>query len=178
MKRSGYIVAHENGVGDMAFRVGLGHDTHRLIAGRPLILGGVRIEHELGLDGHSDADVLLHAITDALLGAAALGDIGELFPNTDPRWLNADSAQFAQAAQQRLDELGWRIVNLDCTIHAERPKLSPFKSTIAGRVAEILKLTQNQVSIKAKTGEKVGPIGRQEAISADAIVLIEKLELP
>ncbi len=158
----------------MSFRVGLGHDTHRLVAGRPLILGGVRVEHELGLDGHSDADVLLHAITDALLGAAALGDIGELFPNTDPRWANADSAIFVQAALSKLDELGWKIVNLDCTIHAERPKLSALKPTIAARVAELLGLDCGQVNVKAKTGEKVGPIGRQEAISADAIVLIER----
>ena len=159
----------------MTFRVGLGHDTHRLIAGRPLILGGVRIEHELGLDGHSDADVLLHAITDALLGAAALGDIGELFPNTDPRWANADSAIFVQAALSKLGELGWKIVNLDCTIHAERPKLSAFKLMIAARVAELLGLAAEQVNVKAKTGEKVGPIGRQEAISADVVVLIERL---
>lgn len=158
----------------MSFRVGLGHDTHRLVAGRPLILGGVRIEHDLGLDGHSDADVLLHAITDALLGAAALGDIGELFPNTDSRWANADSAIFVQAASSKLDELGWRIVNLDCTIHAERPKLSVFKLAIAARIAELLGLDCGQVNVKAKTGEKVGPIGRQEAISADAVVLIER----
>ena len=156
----------------MSFRVGLGHDTHRLIAGRPLILGGVRIEHELGLDGHSDADVLLHAITDALLGAAGLGDIGELFPNTDPQWHNADSAIFVREAQRRLTELGWKIVNLDCTIHAERPKLSAHKLTIAARVAELLGLDRSQVNVKAKTGEKVGPIGRQEAINADAVVLI------
>ncbi len=158
----------------MSFRVGLGHDTHRLVLGRPLILGGVRIEHDLGLDGHSDADVLLHAITDALLGAAALGDIGELFPNTDQRWANADSAIFVQAALSKLDELGWKIVNLDCTIHAERPKLSAFKPVIAARVAELLGLDRSQVNVKAKTGEKVGPIGKQKAISADAVVLIEQ----
>jgi 2-C-methyl-D-erythritol 2,4-cyclodiphosphate synthase len=158
----------------MSVRVGLGHDTHRLIAGRPLILGGVRVEHDRGLDGHSDADVLLHAITDALLGAAALGDIGELFPNTDPRWANADSAIFVQAALNKLRDAGWRVVNLDCTIHAERPQLSALKPTIAARVAELLGLEVGQVNVKAKTGEKVGPIGRQEAISADAVVLIER----
>ncbi len=158
----------------MSFRVGLGHDTHRLVKGRPLILGGVRIEHDLGLDGHSDADVLLHAITDALLGAAALGDIGELFPNTDQRWANADSAIFVQAALSKLEELGWKIVNLDCTIHAERPKLSAFKPVIASHIAELLGLDRSQVNVKAKTGEKVGPIGRQEAISADAVALIER----
>ena len=158
----------------MSFRVGLGHDTHRLVAGRPLILGGVRVEHHLGLDGHSDADVLLHAITDALLGAAALGDIGELFPNTDSRWANADSAIFLKAALSKLDELGWQIVNLDCTIHAERPKLSALKTVIAGRIAELLNLDRSQVNVKAKTGEKVGHIGRGEAIGAHAVVLIEK----
>ncbi len=158
----------------MSFRVGLGHDTHRLIAGRPLILGGVQIEHDLGLDGHSDADVLLHAITDALLGAAGLGDIGELFPNTDPQWANADSAIFVRAALSKLSELGWKIVNLDCTIHAERPKLSAHKPVIAARIAELLGLDVGQVNVKAKTGEKVGPIGRQEAINADAVVLIER----
>ena len=156
------------------WRVGLGHDTHRLVPGRPLILGGVRIEHDLGLDGHSDADVLLHAITDALLGAAALGDIGELFPNTDPQWANANSAIFLRAALSKLSELGWKIVNLDCTIHAERPKLSSFKPAIAAHVAELLGVDRSQVNVKAKTGEKVGPIGRQEAISADAVVLIER----
>lgn len=158
----------------MPFRIGLGHDTHRLIAGRPLILGGVRIEYDLGLDGHSDADVLLHAITDALLGAAGLGDIGELFPNTDSQWHNADSAIFVREALRRIRELGWRIVNLDCTVHAERPKLSPHKQQIAARIAELLDLEHSQVNVKAKTGEKVGPIGRQEAINADAIVLIER----
>ena len=158
----------------MSFRVGLGHDTHRLIAGRSLILGGVRVEHDKGLDGHSDADVLLHAITDALLGAAALGDIGDLFPNTDQQWANADSAIFVKAALSKLSELGWKIVNLDCTIHAERPKLSALKPMIAAHVAELLGLDRSQVNVKAKTGEKVGPIGRQEAISADAIVLIER----
>ncbi len=160
----------------MSFRVGLGHDTHRLVAGRPLILGGVRIEHEFGLDGHSDADVLLHAITDALLGAAGLGDIGELFPNTDSKWHNADSAIFLQAALNQVTHLGWKIVNLDCTIHAERPKLSAHKPIIAARVAELLGLAVNQVNVKAKTGEKVGPIGRQEAINADCVVLITTLE--
>lgn len=160
----------------MSFRVGLGHDTHRLVAGRPLILGGVRIEHEFGLDGHSDADVLLHAITDALLGAAGLGDIGELFPNTDSKWHHADSAIFVQAALSQVTELGWKIVNLDCTIHAERPKLSAHKLIIAAHVAELLGLAVNQVNVKAKTGEKVGPIGRQEAINADCVVLITTLK--
>jgi 2-C-methyl-D-erythritol 2,4-cyclodiphosphate synthase len=153
-------------------RIGLGHDRHRLVAGRPLILGGVTIEFELGLDGHSDADVLLHAVTDAILGAAGLGDIGEWFPNTDPRWSNANSAHFLTTAINEVRMRGWEIGNLDCTIHAERPKLSPFKHSIAARIADLLRLDVSQVNVKAKTGEKVGPIGRQEAIDADAIVLL------
>lgn len=153
-------------------RVGLGHDRHRLVAGRDLILGGVRIEFELGLDGHSDADVLLHAVTDAILGAAGLGDIGEWFPNTDGKWANADSSIFLRAAVSEVRNRGWEIGNLDCTVHAERPKLSPFKRVIADQIASILEIESSQVNVKAKTGEKVGPIGRQEAIDADAIVLL------
>ena len=119
-----------------AVRIGLGHDRHRLGPDRALILGGVTIPFELGLIGHSDADVLLHAITDALLGALALGDIGEWFPNTDPRWQNADSSLFVQEAVKAVRERGWEIANLDCTVHAERPKLSPFKRQLAERIAE------------------------------------------
>ena len=153
-------------------RVGLGHDRHRLVPGRPLILGGVSIPFEWGLDGHSDADVLLHAITDALLGALGLGDIGEWFPNTDPQWANADSALFLQHAVREIRQKGWEVGNLDCTVHAERPKLSPHKQAIAQRIAELLEIDRTLVNVKAKTGEKVGPIGRQEAIDADAIVLL------
>lgn len=153
-------------------RIGLGHDRHRLVTDRPLILGGVAIPSDLGLDGHSDADVLLHAITDALLGALALGDIGEWFPNTDAQWHNANSVVFVTAAAQAVRERGWEIANLDCTIHAERPKLSPYKPAIAQRVAELLRISAGQVNVKAKTGEKVGPIGRQEAMDADAVVLL------
>jgi 2-C-methyl-D-erythritol 2,4-cyclodiphosphate synthase len=159
-----------------AFRVGLGHDRHRLVAGRPLMLGGVRIDSDVGLDGHSDADVLLHAITDALLGALGLGDIGEWFPNTSPQWANADSVVFVQAALEEAHRRGWRVGNLDCTIHAERPKLSPDKPRIAARIAELLGVTIGQVNVKAKTGEKVGPIGRGEAIDADAVVLLVRLD--
>ena len=154
------------------FRVGLGHDRHRLVAGRPLVLGGVTIDFELGLDGHSDADVLLHAITDAILGAAGLGDIGEWFPNTDPQWAGADSTRFLCAAVQAVAERGWTVVNIDCTIHAERPKLSPYKRTIAQGIARLLGIADDRVNVKAKTGEKVGPIGRQEAMDADAVVLL------
>ena len=156
----------------LPYRIGLGHDRHRLVRGRPLILGGVTIDFEFGLDGHSDADVLLHAITDALLGAVGAGDIGERFPNTDPQWQNADSVVFLEAAITEVKNRGYRLGNLDCTIHAERPKLSPHKETIACRLAELLGVSRDQVNVKAKTGEKVGPIGRGEAIDADAVVLV------
>jgi 2-C-methyl-D-erythritol 2,4-cyclodiphosphate synthase len=154
------------------YRVGLGHDRHRLVAGRKLVLGGLPIEFEMGLDGHSDADVLLHAITDAILGAAGLGDIGEWFPNTDPQWTNADSAVFLRAARDAVKERGWEVTNIDCTIHAERPKLSPHKRAIAAHIAKLLEIGGDQVNVKAKTGETVGPIGRLEAIDADAVVLL------
>ena len=153
-------------------RIGLGHDVHRLVAGRQLMLGGVPIEYHLGPDGHSDGDVLLHALTDALLGAAGLGDIGGWFPDTDPKWKDADSAQFLEAAAALVRERGWKIGNVDCTIFAEQPKLKEEKPKIRGRVAEILGLPAEAVNIKAKTGEKVGPIGRGEAIAADAVVLL------
>ena len=153
-------------------RIGLGHDTHRLGPSRPLILGGVTIPHPFGLIGHSDADVLLHAITDGLLGALALGDIGEWFPNTDPQWEGAESSVFVIKAAQAVSDRGWQIANLDCTIFAEHPKLSPFKQEIAGRIANLLQIYPTSVNVKAKTGEKVGPIGKSEAISADAIVLL------
>ena len=158
------------------FRVGLGHDRHRLVAGRKLILGGVTIDHDRGLEGHSDADVLLHAITDALLGALGLGDIGEWFPNTDPQWAAADSAVFLQAVLDETEVRGWEIANVDCTVHAERPKISPYKETIARRLAELLHIEREQVNVKAKTGEQVGPIGREEAIDADAVVLLARKE--
>lgn len=155
-------------------RIGLGHDTHRLTAGRDLMLGGVHIPHASGGDGHSDADVLLHALTDALLGALALGDIGEWFPNTDPRWAGAASDQFVSAALVAVKERGWEVVNADCIIHAQRPKLSPFKAQIAQSLARLLEIPVDQVSVKAKTGEHVGPVGREEAIQAEAIVLLTR----
>jgi 2-C-methyl-D-erythritol 2,4-cyclodiphosphate synthase len=159
---------------DFEYRVGLGHDTHRLGPDRALILGGVRVEYDRGLVGHSDADVLLHAVTDALLGAAALGDIGELFPDTDPANKDLDSRIFLDAALARVRQLGWEPVNLDCTLFAQRPKLSTYKPTIARHLAQLLGLPTECVNIKAKTGEKVGPIGREEAMSADAIVLLRR----
>ena len=155
-------------------RVGIGHDTHRLEAGRPLVLGGVTIPHALGLAGHSDADVVLHAVADALLGAAALGDIGEMFPDTDPTYRGADSANLLGEVVSRVRAAGWQPVNLDLVIHAERPKLGPHKPAIRVRIAELLGVAPNIVNVKAKTGELVGPIGRGEAISCEAVVLIDR----
>ena len=156
------------------FRIGLGHDTHRLGPGAGLMLGGIAIPHDRQALGHSDADVLLHAITDALLGAAALGDIGELFPDTDPANKGRDSAGMLQAALGRVLAAGWQIVNLDCVIFAQRPKLLPHRQLIRERIAGILGVGTEAVWLKAKTGEGVGPIGREEAIAAECVALIER----
>lgn len=156
------------------FRVGAGHDSHRLIGGRPLILGGVRIDHARGLDGHSDADVVLHAVTDALLSAAALGDIGELFPDTDPANRGADSSRFVLEAYRLVSDQGWRIVNLAVTIFAEEPKLGPVKTAIRSSLVRLLNLPDDAANVQAKTGEGVGPVGRRESIECSAIVLIER----
>lgn len=156
-------------------RVGLGHDTHRLTAGKPLILGGVTVEHSLGLEGHSDADILLHAVTDAILGGAGEGDIGEHFPDTDPAYKGIDSARLLELAVERVRKAGWGVVNLDCTIHAQRPKLAGYKPAIKQRLAELLGLPPEAVNVKAKTGERVGPVGREEAMTADAVVLLARI---
>jgi 2-C-methyl-D-erythritol 2,4-cyclodiphosphate synthase len=158
------------------FRVGSGHDSHRLVAGRPLVLGGVRVEHARGLAGHSDADVVLHAVTDALLGALALGDIGDLFPDTDPRHKDADSRVFLAAALDRVTRLGWRVANLDVTVFAQEPKLGPVKAAIRANLAGLLGVGPDAVSVKAKTGEQVGHIGRGEAIGCHAVVLIQQTD--
>ncbi len=155
-------------------RIGIGHDTHRLEAGKPLVIGGIVIPHDRGAVGHSDADVLLHAVIDALLGATALGDIGELYPDTDEANRGRDSAQMLTEAYRRVCELGYRVVNLDCIVFAQRPKLSPYKAAISQRIAELLEIDPRCVNTKAKTGERVGPIGREEAISAECIVLLSK----
>jgi 2-C-methyl-D-erythritol 2,4-cyclodiphosphate synthase len=157
-------------------RVGLGHDIHRLAPNRALILGGVTIEFDRGLLGHSDADILLHAVTDALLGAAGLGDIGDAFPDSDPAYAGIDSAILLRRALDKVQGAGWRVVNLDCTIFAQRPKLAHYKPAIRQRVAELLGLAIEAVNVKAKTGEEVGSIGREEAMAADAIVLLERNE--
>lgn len=157
-------------------RVGIGHDTHRLEPGRPLILGGIRIEHPRGLAGHSDADVVLHALTDALLGAAGLGDIGDQYPDTDPQWRNADSKLFLRDTLERLREKGWHPVNTDVIIFAQEPKLGPIKATIRSTLAGLLGLPLDAVNVKAKTGERVGHIGRAEAIACQVAVLIDRID--
>jgi 2-C-methyl-D-erythritol 2,4-cyclodiphosphate synthase len=158
----------------MSFRVGQGYDVHRLVAGRKLILGGVEIPHETGLLGHSDADALLHAITDALLGAVALGDIGRHFPDSDPRYRGADSRVLLRAAVALLAGKGWRPVNVDATIIAQQPKLAPHAAAMVANVAVDLGIPPDSVNIKGKTNEKLGYLGRQEAIEAQAVVLVER----
>lgn len=158
----------------MNIRVGQGYDVHRLVEGRKLILGGVDIPYELGLLGHSDADALLHAITDALLGAAALGDIGRHFPDTDPRYKGADSRVLLRGAVALLKEKGWRPVNVDATIIAQQPKLAPHAAAMVANVAVDLGISPDSVNIKGKTNEKLGYLGRVEAIEAQAVVLIAR----
>ena len=153
-------------------RIGLGHDTHRLVAGSSFILGGVRIEHAKSLQGHSDADVLLHAVADALLGAAGLGDIGELFPDTEPVNRNRDSAEMLKIVCEQVRRNDWKIVNLDTVVFAEKPKIAPYKEAIRKRIAELLDIDVRQVGIKAKTGETIGIIGREEAVSVECVVLL------
>ncbi|MGA8182025.1 MAG: 2-C-methyl-D-erythritol 2,4-cyclodiphosphate synthase [Terriglobia bacterium] len=156
-------------------RIGFGNDVHRLAFGRRLILGGVHVPFEMGPESHSDGDALAHAICDALLGAAALGDIGRHFPDNSPKWHNTPSLLFLRRAREMLDAAGYRIVNIDSTISLERPKLAPFVSAMKEKLAEALGIEAQQVSIKAKTGEGVDAVGKGEAIRADAVVLIEPL---
>ncbi len=156
-------------------RTGLGWDTHRLAEGRPLILGGVTIPSERGLVGHSDSDVLAHAITDAILGAAALGDIGMHFPDTDPRWKGSDSLVFLRHAQGLARGRGYAIVNVDSTVILERPKLKDYRDAIRARLAETLGLEMERVSVKFKTAEQVGPVGEGRSAEAQAVVTLEKL---
>ncbi|HTB11787.1 MAG TPA: 2-C-methyl-D-erythritol 2,4-cyclodiphosphate synthase [Bryobacteraceae bacterium] len=155
-------------------RIGQGWDVHRIIAGRPLILGGVTIPSEFGLDGHSDADILSHAITDALLGAAALGDIGMHFPDNDPQWKGGDSKQFLAFAAWLVRDKGHEIVNVDSTVILERPKLKDFRLPIREALASTLGLEVTQVSVKFKTAERVGPVGEGKSAEAQAIVMLEK----
>ena len=157
-------------------RVGQGCDIHALVPGRKLIIGGVEIPHELGLLGHSDADVLLHAIIDALLGAAGMGDIGRLFPDTDEDYRDADSRTLLRTTRDRLAEAGWRIVNVDSTINAQRPKMAPHIPAMVERIAADLQIPQERVNVKAKTAERLGFVGREEGISTEAVALIERDE--
>ena len=155
-------------------RMGLGYDSHRFVAGRPLVLGGVRIEHEFGLAGHSDADAVLHAITDAILGALAAGDIGELFPDSDPRWKDADSGAFVAHARDLATRRGCRVVHCDVTVLTERPRLTRHKSAMRRRIAELLGVAMEAVSVKAKTNEGMGWVGRGEGLAALAAVTLDE----
>jgi 2-C-methyl-D-erythritol 2,4-cyclodiphosphate synthase len=156
----------------VSLRVGIGHDTHRLAEGGPLRLGGIDIPYDRHLVGHSDADVLLHAVTDALLGAAALGDIGELFPDTDPGNRLRDSAEMLQQALAKLHDAGLAVVNLDCIVSAELPKLSPYKLAIRERLGQLLGVAADCVGLKAKTAEGLGAVGRGEAMMAQCVALV------
>lgn len=155
-----------------ALRIGQGFDVHALVAGRKLILGGVDIPHHLGLLGHSDADALLHAITDAILGAAGLGDIGRLFPDTDAAYAGADSRVLLREAMRRVREAGWAVVNVDATIIAQQPKISPHAPAMVTNIAADLGIDAACVNIKGKTCEKLGFLGRQEGIATQAVVLL------
>lgn len=155
-------------------RIGTGYDVHRLVEGRPLIIGGVTIPFELGLDGHSDADVLLHAISDALLGAAALGDIGSHFPDTDPAHKGADSLELLRLVGNLLNEQGYLVHNLDSTIRAQKPKLRPYIDTMRENIANALRLPLEDVSVKATTEEGLGFTGELKGISAEAVCLIKR----
>lgn len=157
----------------MTMRIGQGYDVHQLVPGRPLILGGVDIPFDKGLLGHSDADALLHAITDALLGAAALGDIGKLFPDTDAAHENADSRVLLRLAYQAVQAAGWQVVNVDSTIIAQQPKLRPYIDTMRAHIAADLGVALTAVNVKGKTNERLGYLGRQEGIEAQAVVLLQ-----
>lgn len=159
----------------MNIRIGNGYDIHQLGPGRPLVLGGVTIPHELGLIGHSDADVLTHAIMDALLGALSLGDIGHYFPPTDPQWQGANSLDLLKQVNGLIVERGWQVVNIDSVVVAERPKLKPHLGAMGDRLSGILSIPLDRISIKATTNEKLGPVGREEGIAAYAVALLAKV---
>ena len=156
------------------YRVGIGTDIHRVVEGRRLMLGGVYIPFPAGLAGHSDGDVALHAIVDALLGAAGMGDIGTLFPDTDPQWKDADSKIFLYAVKEQLDQKQWEVVNLDLTIHTEAPRLGPVKGQIRRCIAGLLSMDFTAVNVKAKTNEGLGDVGAGDAMAATAIALLRK----
>lgn len=158
----------------VSMRVGQGFDVHALVEGRPLIIGGVRIPHTHGLLGHSDADVLLHAVTDAVLGAAGLGDIGRHFPDTDPAYKGADSRVLLRAAMKKVRADGWSVVNLDATVHAQAPKIGPHAAAMVANIAADLGTTEDCVNVKAKTNEHLGYLGRKEGINATVVVLLSR----
>ncbi|MCA9798599.1 MAG: 2-C-methyl-D-erythritol 2,4-cyclodiphosphate synthase [Cyanobacteria bacterium HKST-UBA04] len=158
-----------------SFRIGQGYDLHRLEAGRPFVLGGLVIDFDKGPVGHSDGDVLLHAATDALLGATGQGDIGQWFPPSDARYKGADSAELLGQVMAQLTQAGWQVVNLDSTVFAEAPKLSPYKTELAQRLAGLLGIDASQINVKAKTMEGLGAIGSQEAIAASVTVLMQQV---
>lgn len=153
-------------------RVGLGYDIHRLIEGRPLLLAGVELPFEKGEDGHSDGDVLFHAITDAVLGASGLGDIGSFFPPEDQKWKNADSAELLKTVMKKVYSAGWSIENLDCVVKLEKPKFNPYREDIIKSIADVLGIKPEQVFVKAKTGEKLPPVGTSEAVEAQVVCLL------
>lgn len=155
-------------------RVGLGYDLHRLVSGRRLVLGGVEFEFEKGEDGHSDGDVLLHAITDALLGASGLGDIGSYFPPEDMKWKDADSAELLRTVMKDIRAAGWKIENLDCVIKLEKPKFLPKRQMVIDSLAKILEIKSEQVFVKAKTGEKLPPVGTSDAVEAECVCLLSR----
>ena len=155
-------------------RVGLGYDLHTLVPNRRLMLGGIEIPFELGEAGHSDGDVLLHAITDALLGASGLGDIGEFFPPSDEKWKNADSKMLLKTAWNKIIEDGWKLENLDCVINIEKPKILCHRREIINSIAKVLECDENQIFVKAKTGEKIGEIGKSQAVAAWTVCLLSK----
>lgn len=157
-------------------RVGLGYDLHRLVEGRKLIIGGVDFPFEKGEDGHSDGDVLLHAVTDALLGASGLGDIGSFFPPEDPKWKNADSAKLLQAVWKDVLDEGWKLENLDCVVKLEKPKFLPKRQEVISSIAKILGVENERVFVKAKTGEKLPPVGTGDAIEAYVVCLLNKAD--
>ena len=158
----------------MDYRVGFGHDVHRLVPGRPLMLGGVEVPHTHGLEGHSDADVVLHAICDALLGAAALGDIGEHYPNTDPAYKNMSSSVLLKKTNQKINDAGYKVVNVDVMVLAQEPKLQEYKASMRFHIAFELAVDEAQVNIKAGTNEGLGFIGAGEGIAAYAVVSLRK----
>lgn len=156
------------------FRAGIGTDIHRFVEGRKLMLGGVQIPFAMGLLGHSDGDAVLHAVVDALLGAAGLGDIGTFFPDNDPKWKNADSKEFLLTVKEKLTDKKWEVVNVDVTIQAEQPRLEPFKGQIKRVIAGLLQIDFNAVNVKAKTNNGLGEIGEGEAIGATAVAMLRK----